>query len=196
MADSTKTIKKTEKPALAKKITWESLRPRFDPAVVQMLADEELDKPGIDAKDYGAKTPIFSALTLKEFENGLLLSESFQDEYKTFAIDLSRKLQKDYGCETTSEKATAELAANAYVRTLQAQTMITKYLRIGTFTDIGVKYLAVLSSELDRANRHYIIALQTLACLKQAPLNITVNAKIANIAHQQIIQENHNVKPK
>ena len=97
---------------------------------------------------------VYKALTLHEFDHGVLLIECFKSELKTFVVDLSKQIQREYDCTTASQKATAELAASSYARTLQAQMMITRYLNIGTYTDLGVQYLHFLSKELDRANRH------------------------------------------
>ncbi len=180
---------------LAKPITWDTIRTRFDPQHVQFEAEKELKTITPEKREFEGTTNIYKAFTLKEFENGVLLSETLKEEYKTFAIDLSRNIQKEYNCSTVSQKATAELIACSYSRILQTTMMITRYLNIGSVSDSGIKYLAVMSKELDRAQRHYTTALQTLFMLKQPPLNITVKAETANIANNQLIQQNNHVKP-
>jgi len=118
-----------------------------------------------------------------------------EEQYRTFGVDLLRRLQQEYGCETISEQATAELATINYIRTLEIQNHINGYLSIGTVTETGVKFLAVMSKELDRANRHYLTAMQTLKMLKQPSFNVNVKANTAIVGQNQLIQENQNVKP-
>ncbi len=55
---------------------------------------------------------------------------------------------------------------------------------------MDIKYLSVLSKELDRANRQYISALQTLYSLKQPPLSVSLKTDTAYLANQQVIQTN------
>lgn len=180
---------------LAKPMTWDTVRTRFDPQYVQSEADRELKTITSENREFENTTNVYKAFTLKEFDNGVLLSETLKEEYKTFVIDLSRNIQKEYNCITPSQRATAESIACAYGRILQTSTRISKYLELGTINELGVKYLAVMSKELDRAQRHYTIGLQILYMLKQPPLSITVKAETANIANSQLIQQNHTVKP-
>lgn len=171
-------------------------RTAYDSKYIIEQADKLFAKEGLNSEGYMPISKIYQALTLREFDQGILLIEAFREELKTFVIDLSKQIQQEYGCTTASQKATAELAASSYARTLQNQMMITRYLNRGEFTDIGVGYLNFLSKEIDRANRHYLTAIQTLISFRQPPMNITVKTNTANIAHQQVIQENINVKPK
>lgn len=181
--------------AIVAKATLQEFKTAFDSLYVTKQAEEELAK-GVDPKGYMPNSAVYKALTLHEFDHGVLLIEGFKDELKTFVVDLSKQIQREYGCSTASQRATAELAASSYARTLQSQMMITRYLSKGEFTDLGVLYMKFLSKELDRANRHYITAIQTLVSLKQPSMNITVKTNTANIAQQQLVQENINVNPK
>jgi hypothetical protein len=128
------------------------------------------------------------AMSLNEFDNGVLLSSCFSNIFKTLAIDLMRKFQQEYECTTFSERATAEMAALSYVRTLETQRRITNYLDKGTFTDIGVQYLSVLGKELDRANRHYLTAVQALRMLKQPPMQLNIKTNTAVFGQNQVVQ--------
>lgn len=131
---------------------------------------------------------LYKSLTLLEFEKGILLVSVIPEMYRTFAIDLSRKLQVEFDCQSPSEKATAELAALNYVRTLEAQNRINSYLATGTFTEVGVKFLAVISKELDRANRHYLTTIQVLKTMNQPPFSVNVKTQTAVIGQNQIVQ--------
>ena len=183
------------KTTLAKPTTWDNVRSQYDPDHVKYEAELEMKDVSREAKGFGHTTNVYKAFTLKEFENGILLSETLKEEYRTFVIDLSRNIQKEYNCVTPSQKATAESIACAYGRILQTSSVISSYLAKGSVTDYGLKYLAIMSKELDRAQRHYTTALQTLFMLKQPPLSVTVNANTTNIANSQLIQQNNVVKP-
>lgn len=176
-------------------MTWDTMRTAFDPQYVQLEADKELKTITAESKKFEPTSNVYKAFTLKEFDNGVLLSETVREEYKTFVIDLSRNIQKEYSCTTASQKATAEAIACVYGRMLQLSAKVARRLDITSFSDLDIRYLAVLSKELDRAQRHYITALQTLFMLKQPPLSVTVKAETANIANSQLIQQNHTVKP-
>ncbi len=164
---------------------------QYDPKTVLRGADKELSKVKVGtSQPTEMESNLFKSLTLLEFDNGILLTTTVPEQYKTFGIDLMRNLQKEYNCQTPSEKATAELTAVNYIRTLEIQHRITLYLAMGTLTDSGVKYLAILSKELDRANRHYLTSVQVLKSLKQMPFQFTLKANTAVIGQNQIVQAN------
>lgn len=132
-----------------------------------------------------------NAMTLQEFENGLLMSLAIGKYYTTFGIEMLGQLQKEYNCVTFSEKATAELATISYVRTLEIQAKIKSALNKGTLTEFSIKFLAIMSKELDRATRHYLTAIQTLRSIKQPPMQVKISADTAVIGQNQVVQANH-----
>ncbi|KKR80658.1 MAG: hypothetical protein UU73_C0005G0020 [Candidatus Daviesbacteria bacterium GW2011_GWA1_41_61] len=132
----------------------------------------------------------FQALTLFEFENGILMTKIISESYKTFGVDMMRQLQKEYLCETTSEKATAELATVNYIRTLEIQSRINRYLAPASITDMGIRFLAFLSKELDRANRQYLTSIQALKAMKQIPMQLNIKTDTAIIGQNQMVQAN------
>lgn len=168
----------------------EGCRTGFDAEYVLRQADKELR--GVDEpKEASSESSAYKALTLFEFERGILLASSIPERYRIFAVDFSKKLQNEYGCNSPSEKATAELATLNYVRTLEIQNRINNYLTLGTITDTGVKFLQVLSQELDRANRHYLTCVVTLKSLKQPALEVNIKTQTAVIGQNQIVQSNN-----
>jgi len=161
----------------------------FDPDVVV----ESVLKESGEAKREQSITPessIFKALTLFEFNNGMLMGMVLSEQYKTLAVNMSRELQTEFDCKTVSEKATAELVAINYCRTLEIQRRINSYLQPGSITDMGVKFLDVLSRELDRANRHYLTAVQVLKTMKQPKLQLNIKTDTAILGKNQLIQTN------
>jgi len=184
----------------------ERLHTIYDPDAVLREAQEKIEKPkllsnedddGPDEEDnqLTEKDPLFKAMTLSEFHNGALMVSGVPEQYRTFGIDMFRKIQEEYSCITISEKAIAELATINYIRTLEIQRRITAYLDMNSLTDNGVKYLAIISKELDRANRHFLTAIQTLRMIKQPSFNVNIKTNTAIVGQNQLIQENQNVKP-
>ncbi len=161
-----------------------------DPLAVLDQAQKELDNPK-SGQELTANSSLYKAVTLFEFDKGVLMTTAIPEKYRAFCIDFSRKLQKEYQCEMASEKATAELVAVNFVRTLEIQNKINSYLALGNITDMGVKYLAVLSKELDRANRHYLNSLQTLKMIKLPALEVNIRTQTAVVGQNQVVQSNN-----
>lgn len=162
------------------------------------LVLREIDKKFNSGKNVGApidpKSNFFKAMTLTEFENGILMFTIVPEQYRTFAIDMMRQLQKEFNCLLTSEKATTELIVLSFVRVLELQRRINGYIN-DQLSKTDVTFFAILSKELDRANRQYLSALQTLRMLKQPSLNVNIKTNTAIVGQNQVIQENQNVKP-
>lgn len=161
-----------------------------DPIAVIRDLQEEL-KDARKVQDTTTEGKLYKAMTLLEFENGTLVTAAIPGKYRTFCIDFFRNLQKEYQCELPSEKATAELVALNFVRTLEIQNKINACFAMGEPTEMVIKYLAVLSKELDRANRHYFNALQMLKMLKQPALEVNIRAQTAVIGQNQLVQSNN-----
>lgn len=160
----------------------------YDPELVLKNVNSEMvgKSDGQEAVNPGSS--LYRSLTLLEFDKGILLVSIIPEMYRTFAIDLSRKLQTEFRCDSASGKATAELAALNFVRTMEIQRRIDSCLAKNAISEVGVKYLAVLSKELDRANRHYLTAIQVLKTMNQPPLNVSVKTQTAVIGQNQIVQ--------
>ncbi|MBI2327385.1 hypothetical protein HYU92_03605 [Candidatus Curtissbacteria bacterium] len=162
-----------------------------DPISILKQAQEELDSHKNHSQKMTPESTSYKAFTIFEFDKGILMATAIPEAYRTFCIDFSRKLQKEYQCETPSEKATAELVAINFVRTLIIQDRMNAFLALGSVTDNTVKYFAVLSKELDRANRHYLTALQTLKMIKQPALEVNIKTQTAIVGQNQIVQSNN-----
>lgn len=163
---------------------------RIDPDTVLKEADKELTDKKAGQVAITPESNVFKAMTLLEFDNGMLMAIAIPEQYKTFGIDMMRQLQKEFNCQTVSEKATAELASVNYIRTLEIQNRINSYLALPTISDMGVRFLAVMSKELDRANRQYLAAIQTLRVMKQPPMKLNITTDTAIIGQNQLVQAN------
>jgi len=165
------------------------LSTQYDPSLIEEKAAKELITQG----EEGVKpeSALFKAITLNEFNNGYLMCSAIPEQYRTFAIDFCRKLQKEYECKSVSEKATCELAVINFIRTLEIQNRMNLRFSNGISYDIELRYLAILSKELDRANRHYLTAIQTLRMMKQAPPVVNIKAQTAIVGQNQVVQANN-----
>lgn len=142
-------------------------------------------------KKYDQDTNLFRAMTLYEFNKGTLMLISLPEAHRAFALEFSRNLQIEFECTTESEKSLAELTAINYSRVLETENRITSYLRKGTIDDLGAKFLAIMSKELDRAQRHYFMSLQTLKSIKTPPLEVNIKTQTAVVGQNQVVQANN-----
>lgn len=146
-------------------------------------------------REVTSDTNYYKAMTLFEFDKGVLLANAIPEWFKVFGLDFSKNLQTEYGCITPSEKSLAEIISLNFMRILTIQIKINSYLGLGTMSETGVKYLAVLSKELDRAERHYLASLQALRSLRMPPLEVNIKTQTAIVGQNQIVQANNNDKP-
>lgn len=156
----------------------------IDPKRVSEKAKEELGNMAAGNHQALSTSATYKYLTLSEFENGILMANTMPEKYQSFAIQMLRRLQEEYGCQTASEKATAEVVTINFIQILDLSQKMKNVCEYSG-TRIGQGCMAILSKELDRANRHYLESLQVLKRLKQAPLQVNINA---NIGQNQVIQ--------
>jgi hypothetical protein len=161
----------------------------FDPINVKNKALLEIEGKKVGESFESTDSFIVSAMTLQEFHHGYLMATSLGKEYRTFAVQLSRDYQKQYKCDTVGKKSLAELSAINYCRILEAQNKLDAYMSKEAYGDLTVKIMAVLSKEIDRAQRHYLTSMQALELGLQQPLTVSIRTNTANIAGQQAIQQ-------
>lgn len=159
-----------------------------DPENIKQEAELILKRhnPG-DAFKGNEAIVLTKALALTEFTSGVLLSAAVPDRQVSFAMKFSADLQKEYACQSESRKSLAEVVALNYCRILELQARINSVLGWNKITPLGTSFITTLSKELDRAQRHYLTALQILEVGMQKPIKLNVNAMVANLANQQIV---------
>ena len=69
---------------LAKPMTWDNVRTKYDSQLVKSQAEEEMQSTNGGIKKFEINTNVYKAFTLQEFSNGVLLSETLKEEFKTF----------------------------------------------------------------------------------------------------------------
>lgn len=167
---------------------------QIDPDNVLREVDKEFRDGNYGSVAVDPNSNLFKALTLVEFDNGTLMFTVVPEQYRTFAIDMMRQLQKEYACELPSEKAITELITLSFVRILELQRRINNYIS-SSINRTDLTFFALLSKDLDRANRQYLSGLQTLRMLKQPSINVSIKTNTAIVGQNQLIQENQNVNP-
>lgn len=159
----------------------------FDSRYVFRQADEEI-KNFKEPKVISSDTNYYKAMTLFEFDKGVLLLNSVSDLHKVFAIEFSKNLQKEYDCKTPSEKSLAHITSLNFIRSLEIQHRINSYLEMKTINQNGIGYLNVMSKELDRAERHYLTSLQALRTIKMPQLEVNIRTQTAIVGQNQAVQ--------
>lgn len=159
----------------------------FDSEYILRQADIELQKPR-KSNEFGPTSNYYKALTLYELDKGILLSTSVPERFGVFALEFSKNLQAEFKCVTPSEKSLAELTALNFTRCLWLQDRMNSYIGIGTITDMGVRYLDMLSRELDRSERHYLTSLDSLRTLNSPRYEVNIRTNTAVVGQNQAVQ--------
>ncbi|MDD2807378.1 MAG: hypothetical protein PHW95_02580 [Patescibacteria group bacterium] len=125
-------------------------------------------------------------------DNGFGIMGAVEVDNRGLIQTLRKKLIKEFDCKSYSEKALVDLAVNAYSRNLTFSTSLITSNKMGYTTQLLNNYLSIASKEIDRANRQFITALETLRQLKQPELKVNVKTKNAFIAQNQQFNNNQN----
>lgn len=161
----------------------------FDAWYILQKADKEI-KDLKEPKEFTLDSNYYKAMTLFEFDKGVLLLNAIPELHRIFALDFSKNLQAEYNCATPSEKSVAEVVSLNFVRILETQRKIKDAL--GSIkTRYDVQYLAVLSKELDRAERHYLTSLQALKMLRSPSFEVNIKTNTAILGQNQVVQTNN-----
>lgn len=123
-------------------------------------------------------------------ETGHVISTCVNVSFQKIAVQMKKELEKEFDCKTYSEKALADLAVNGYVR-----AMWSTWKMDGNQKYIGQKYDGYrnyLSHEIDRAQRHYISAIETLKHMKQPSLRVNIKTNNAFVGENQQFNNNQN----
>jgi hypothetical protein len=146
------------------------------------------------------KDHLIKILYLFGLDTQVPLWESVGNELGPLAVDFSKGLVREYDCKTPSEKALAQIVANAYVRVMEYSHTMEQCRNIKEANDQVSRHYSVMSKELDRANRQFITALTTLKQMKAPSIEINVTAKTAFVAENQQFNvnknNNENIDPK
>jgi len=131
---------------------------------------------------------LLNAMTAEEFTKHIALMGSFNYMYRGLSQEFSNRLIKEYNCKTVGEKALAEIITNSYIRVLDNSTRLNNSMNAGEYiTENRTKYLAMLSKQIDRANRQFLSALTTLKQLKTPSIEMNIKTNTAFVSQNQQI---------
>ena len=102
------------------------------------------------------------------------------------------RLQREYDCQTTSQKMQCEIAALGFVRMLDVQKRLQDVIEKPQKSQLTINYMDKLSKDLERAQRQYNSAIQSLQYSNRPPVKMTVNVKgpVGNIGQNQQFNNN------
>lgn len=134
-------------------------------------------------------------LKLNSLNNHLLLTKSCNEDYQPLIVQFSKDLIEEYQCTTSSEKALVHTIAIAYYRILNCSRLYNNEMNTKSISRERTELIKSHGKELDRANRQFISALETLKLIKQPAIKINLKADNAYLAeNQQIITNNNDEK--
>lgn len=140
-----------------------------------------------------ARKLVIDLASLFNLENFSCFRELVTDWSNGRATEFGIQLYKEYNCQTASEKALAQTVVIAfehildYSRRLHSMLETTgrmQVMDIKTYPLI-LKRIQIIGLELDRANRQFLTALQTLKQIKAPQLEVNVKTKTAFVAQNQ-----------
>ncbi|NCN59115.1 hypothetical protein COW99_03800 [Candidatus Roizmanbacteria bacterium CG22_combo_CG10-13_8_21_14_all_38_20] len=68
----------------------------YDPSYIAKQSEKEIAKNKDNSFKVEPSSNTYKAMTLFEFENGMLMSSIMEEQYRTFALDFSRNLQEEF----------------------------------------------------------------------------------------------------
>jgi hypothetical protein len=157
--------------------------------------EAQLDKRIIEdksSKDNVAGQDI-SIASLFSLDNFYSLRELVSNWDKGRAAEFGIQLYKEYNCQTASEKALAQTVVIAFEHVIDfsrrlhiamENTGINGVIDIKTYP-LLLKRMQIIGLELDRANRQFLTALQTLKQIKAPQIEVNVKTKTAFVAQNQ-----------
>jgi hypothetical protein len=167
---------------------FESLDTGYNKSYILKEANKELEKQHHSEKfTVMPGSSYYKAMTMLEFNHGVLLSNSVPDLHSSFAIEFFQNLLKEFECKTPSEKSLAEVVTLNFIRILETQRKI-KDNQASVKTRYDIQYIAILSKELDRAERHYMTSLEALRTLHSPSFNVSIKTNTAVIGQNQAVQ--------
>lgn len=168
-----------------------TLHSTVEPDQTLIEADKALKKNVGDKLTKETENKLETAMLVLGHERHYLVAESVGDErWRPMVIDLAQSIQKEYQCTTPSEIALAGLAASAYYRSLRAARKVNGLLGMDAMGPGAITLVSHASKEVERAEREYITAIETLRIRRQPQVDVRIQTKTAFFAQNQNINAN------
>jgi len=123
--------------------------------------------------------------------------ETFSEQYRGLAKQLTTEIINQYDCKTEVEKSLASTITASYVRYLDNSRRLNNELQCKDITKNRNVYIANLSKQTDRVHRQYLSSLMTLKQLKSPQIEMNIRANTAFVSQNQQInsqQKNNETK--
>jgi len=186
--DLTKPLTKEEiKERMQEIWTYESHPNNIYNKIWDMLTKDILKLNDKERQDLSQKISLINNFDI----NHIVLAHTVNDSLQTAIIELTNDLIEEYECNTTLEKSLCETIANSYWKIMSVSRKLNNQLWAEYLSKDRNDFMRVLSQELDRANRSYLISLNTLLEMKKPQMNISVKTKNAYFWQNQ--QFNNNI---
>jgi hypothetical protein len=151
-------------------------------AKLSQLADKNVDL----AQDKEAQKILGNASMVLGLDTHHALIWAMKEDFRPLAIEFANNLAKEFNCKTPGEKALSHVVVNSYVRLIDDSRRYSNCADAGEYLSVErTKHLAMLSKQIDRANRQFITALITLKQLKEPALKVNIKANNAFVAQNQ-----------
>jgi hypothetical protein len=174
---STKTNSSANSARIAKQF-----RPTEDRVSAFSRFDAEYQACGGNLENVSTQA-ITRAMHATGIDSMTMLAKGYSGDRRVFVLALAEQFIDEYECTKPSEKATAQLAA-------QALTEVFRLSEEEALVEVKeMKRVESLSRRRDTAHRQYIQAIKLLRMLKQPKLTVNVQTQQAYFAHNQ--QINH-----
>ncbi len=112
-----------------------------------------------------------------------------------WAVELINNLIEEYNCNSTLEQSLCEIIGLNYWKVMQVSKKFTTVMDAWEYLDNDrTRLLSVLSKELDRANRTYLISLNNLINIKRPQMKINIKTKNAFFWEKQQFNNNQQDK--
>src|SRR3989339_1087254 len=148
---------------------------------------------GMEAATDKENSILLQATYINALENSSILVETIEKNYRLFLVNFAQELTKEYECNTPSEKALVQTIVVAYGRIMSLSKRLNNIHNFDYFSSDRNGYFCQLSKDLDRSNRQFIIALQTLKQIKAPPLQVNIKTSTAFIANNQQMIDNREI---
>jgi hypothetical protein len=150
---------------------------------VDLMEKHKVGKTDTSSAD--SQKTLNAAVSILGIDNDYPLVCSVKENYQSLAIEFASNLKREFDCKTPSEKSLAQVVVNAYIRIMFLSQKITAFFDLGHTNPNLTSYFGILSKELDRAERQYLVALEKLKQIKTPPLKVNIKTNTAFVAQNQ-----------
>lgn len=131
------------------------------------------------------------ALSINTTLHHRLLMEAMRDDRdRTAIVEYTDDLIKEYWCTSSSERSLCETVALSYFSLMKTSRTLNQIHTVEYLSAVKNWFYTVLSKELEKQNRMYLMSLQTLRTLKSPFWGMKIHTKNAFIGDNQQFNNN------